>query len=112
MKKIVLAIMMLSSMGSALADPLYVPETNRNITQNVTRQSTNDVVTFQNIMKNESFYAFLLSLGSELPDITHAGEYVMLINEMHLMNEKLAIIADELHAANQASKNRMHEGAT
>ena len=115
MKKLLLGLVLLSSISSTFAETLGASEAmvmQSKVTSNIASQGDSDVNVFKAILSGGKFYELLLSMSYQLPEVARSGEFVMLINEMHLMNEKLAIIADELHAANQASKNRMHEGAT
>lgn len=68
-----------------------------------------------NALKDEiqsgRFYALLLSLNAEVPDVAHTAEYAMLINEMHLINQKLDTIASVLQQANVQQEQRLNKGA-
>ena len=41
----------------------------------------------------------LLGMGTDVPEVARSVEFVMLLNEMHLMNKKLTSIAESLHKA-------------
>ena len=96
MKKVILATICFALSSASFALPIVSSAnqvTHDNVTRNVTLQNTHDAETFKDIMQENGFYSLLLSMHSEVPDVAHAAEYVMLLNELHLMNQKLSIIA-------------------
>ena len=103
MKKLILGLALLSSFSNIFAETLSQSEAmtmQSKVTSNVASQGDSDVEAFRDILNGGKFYALLLAMTSELPEITRSAEFVMLINEMHLMNEKLTVIAESLHKAN------------
>lgn len=73
--------------------------------------SDKDFNALKDVIQSGRFYALLLSLKAEVPDVAHAAEYVMLINEMHLINQKLDTIASALQQANVQREKRLNKGA-
>ena len=103
MKKLILGLALLSSFSSIFAETLSESEVmtmRSQVTSNTAQQGNSDAKAFMDIIRGSIFYELLLSEDSELPVVTRSAEFVMLINEMHLMNEKLTVIAESLHKAN------------
>lgn len=52
-------------------------------------QSEADMKTFDNIMKNDGLYAMLSMLNKDASEEANAAQFVMLMREMHRMNQNL-----------------------
>ena len=103
MKKLLLGLALLSSISSTFAETNGASEAmtmQSKVTSNSASQGDSDVEAFRDILNGGKFYALLLAMTSELPEVARSGEFVMLINEMHLMNEKLTMIAESLQKSN------------
>ena len=69
-------------------------------------QSEADMRTFDNIMKNDELYAMLSMLNKDASEEANAAQFVMLIREMHRMNQNLEkIIRLTSFHAQKGSKN-------
>lgn len=103
MKKLLLGLALLSSFSSIFAETLSGSEAmtmQSKVASNIASQGDSDEKIFKEILSGGKFYSLLLAMTSELPEVARSAEFVMLINEMHLMNEKLTMIAESLHKAN------------
>lgn len=89
------------------ASAMYTEQDNAS---KVTQEEDLDSQVFKQIMVNSRFYTLLLSLSTEVPDLTRVAEYVMLINEIHRLNKNLTLITEALQNANSIHENRYHEG--
>lgn len=109
MKILIFGIALLGSISTTNASIINASQamsTQENITSKATGRGDRDAKIFQEIMYNSRFYALLSSLRSESPELTRSAEYVMLINEIHLLNKKLTLIAESLQSANTNNKNQ------
>lgn len=120
MKKIVFAIIFLSGIGSAFAESSGTVDKRLMQAESVVAsvvseteglQGFDDVDAFKTMLTTNNLFRFLLVMDSQLPDVTRIGEYVLLLNEMHSMNQKLDTIAVALQEGNLQQAKRLHKGA-
>lgn len=118
-KKVMLAMVLLSGINGAFAEMSDFSITNnthesalfpQSVIDNVALQGDSDVSALKEILTSNSFYRMLLAMNAEVPEIARVGEYVTLLNEMHLMNQKLMLIAAEMQKANQMQANHLNDG--
>ncbi len=57
--------------------------------RSLVNQSEADMRTFHNIMTNDGLYSMILMLSQETPEHANAAQFVMLMREMHRMNQNL-----------------------
>ncbi|MCR9192379.1 MAG: hypothetical protein NXI01_06925 [Gammaproteobacteria bacterium] len=55
---------------------------------------------FHTILQDSHLYRVLLSLHVGLPNLARTGEYVLMLNEVHHLNENLELILKELQKLN------------
>ena len=119
MKKIVFAIIILSGMGSVFAESSDTVDKKLMQAESIVSsgmsemdglRGSEDVEAFKAMLTTNNLFRFLLAMDSQLPDVARVGEYVLLLNEMHQINQKLDTIAAALQEGNLNQARRLNKG--
>lgn len=60
-----------------------------------------DVAALRAVLQNSDLYKILMPMNVTLPNTAKTSEYVMVLNEMHQMNQNLDLILQELQKINE-----------
>jgi hypothetical protein len=73
---------------------------------NDSQTETWDVAALRTVLQDSNLYKILLTANITLPNMVKTGEYVMLLNEVHRMNQNLELILQELRKMNGSPPTR------
>ena len=109
MKKFILTSILLASMPICYANKIPISLSNPLVADAFASVNANDdsepdtwdIVALRAVLRDSNLYKLLMVMNITVPSTAKTSEYVLMYNEVHQVNQNLALILQELQKINE-----------